>query len=123
MQIERMAGEMVQLADENRMAQGRPPLGEQVQEYMYAQLVASAGREPSPSQVERDRQLAHSLGEPEPRHETALESSLYAARNAPDRGVLLEHLTATVEAAYEREHVPARTVEPSRTEPSFDFSR
>jgi conjugative relaxase-like TrwC/TraI family protein len=123
MQIERMAGELVQLADENRVAQGRPPISEGVQEYMRVQLVSSAGRAPSPSQVERDRQLSHSLGEPEPRHETALESSLYAARNAPDRSVLLERLTTTVEAAFEREHAPARMFEHSRAEPDYGLSR
>jgi hypothetical protein len=119
-----MAMEVVRLADENRLAQGKPPVDGQVQEYMRANLVQSAERPPSPAQAERDRQIAQSLGHEDPRHESALQSSLYAARHATDRGESLERFTATAEAAHEREHAPAPTIEHgSQGRDDFSISR
>jgi len=46
-QVERMAAEVLRLADENRLAQGRPPVEPGVQEYMRAALVRAAERPPS----------------------------------------------------------------------------
>jgi conjugative relaxase-like TrwC/TraI family protein len=117
-QVERMAAEMLRLADENRLAQGRPPVDAQVQEYMRAALVRAAERPPSEAQAERDRQIAEALGRDDPRHENALESSLYAARHAPHRGELLDRFTAAAESAYAREQAPAI----EHAEPSHDFS-
>jgi len=98
-----MAAEVLRLADENRVAQGRPPVDAHVQGYMRAALVKAAERPPSEAQAGRDRQIAETLGRDDPRHENALESSLYAARNAPDRGELLDKFTAAAESAYARE--------------------
>ena len=117
-----MAAEVLRLADENRLAQGRPPVDAQVQEYMRAALVKAAERPPSEAQAGRDRQIAEALGREDPRHENALESSLYAARNAPDRGELLDHFTAAAEAAYAREQAPVMEhVQPSHDD--FSISR
>lgn len=117
-QVERMAAEVLRLADENRLTQGRPPVDAQVQEYMRAALVRAAERPPSEAQAERDRQIAQALGRDDPRHENALESSLYAALHAPDRGELLDRFTAAAESAYAREQAPAI----EHAEPSYDFS-
>jgi hypothetical protein len=117
-QVERMASEVLRLADENRLAQGRPPVDAKVQEYMRAALVRAAERPPSEAQAERDRQIAEALGRDDPRHDNALGSSLYAARNAPDRGELLDRFTAAAESAYARDQVPAI----EHAEPSHDFS-
>lgn len=123
-QIERMAMEVVRLADENRLAQGMPSVDGQVQEYMRANLVQYAEHTPSPAQAERDRQIAQSLGEEDPHHENALQSSLYAARHATGRGALLERFTATAEAAYEREYAPAPAIEHgSQGRDDFSISR
>ena len=118
-----MAEEFVRLANENRASVTGQVIDEQVQDFMRACLVNSAEHPPTPAQVERDRRLAASLGHDEPRYASALESSLYAARHAPERSQLLESFTAAVEAAYEREHAPARTVEYSHEEHDFGFSR
>lgn len=124
MQVERMALELVQLANANRLAQGSPPLAGQLQAYMYAQLTNLAEHPPTPAQVMRDQQLAQARGEAEPQHESALlASSLYAARYAPARSELLEQFTVATETAYERDQAPVRTVEYSRTEPDYSFSR
>ncbi len=121
-QVERMAAEVLRLADENRLAQGRPPVDAQVQEYMRAALVRAAERPPSEAQAGRDRQIAEALGRDDPRHENALESSLYAARNAPDRGELLDRFTAAAESAYAREQAPViEHVQPSHDD--FSISR
>lgn len=117
-QVERMAAEVLRLADENRLAQGRPPIDAGAQEYMRAALVRAAERPPSEEQVGRDRRIAEALGRDDPRHENALESSLYAARNAPDRGELLDRFTAAAESAYAREQTPVI----EHAEPSHDFS-
>jgi hypothetical protein len=117
-QVERMAAEVLRLADENRLAQGRPPIDAGVQEYMRASLVRAAERPPSEAQAERDRQIAEALGREDPRHENALESSLYAARNAQDRGELLDRFTAAAESAYAREQAPAI----EQAEPSHELS-
>ncbi len=117
-----MAAEVLRLADENRLAQGRPPVDVHVQEYMRAALVRAAERPPSEAQAERDRQIAQTLGQEEPHHENALESSLYAALNAPNRGELLDRFTAAAESAYAREQEPViEHVQPSRDD--FSISR
>jgi len=117
-----MAAEVLRLADENRLAQGRPPVEAQVQEYMRAALARAAERPPSEAQAERDRQIAEALGRDDPRHGNALESSLYAARNAPNRGELLDRFTAAAESAYAREQAPAiEQVQPSHED--FSISR
>lgn len=105
-QVERMAAEVLRLADENRLTQGRPPVDAHVQEYMRAALVRAAERPPSEAQAERDRRIAEALGRDDPRHENALESSLYAALNAPNRDELLDKFTSAAESAYEREQAP-----------------
>lgn len=117
-QVERMAAEVLRLADENRLAQRMPPVDAHVQEYMRAALVKAAERPLSEAQADRDRRIAEALGRDDPRHENALESSLYAALNAPDRSELLDRFTAAAESAYAREHVPAI----EHAEPSHDFS-
>jgi conjugative relaxase-like TrwC/TraI family protein len=117
-QVERMATEVLRLADESRLAQGRPPVDAHVQEYMRAALVRAAEHPPSEAQAERDRQIAEALGRGDPRHENALESSLYAALHAPDRGDLLDRFTAAAATAYAREQSPAI----EHAEPSHDFS-
>lgn len=122
--VERMATEVLRLADENRLAQGRPPVEPGVQEYMRAALIRAAEHPPSEAQAERDRQIAQSLGEEDPRHENTLQTSLYAARHATDRGALLERFTATAEAAYEREYAPAPAIEHgSQGRDDFSMSR
>lgn len=113
-----MATEVLRLADESRLAQGRPPVDAHVQEYMRAALVRAAEHPPSEAQAERDRQIAEALGRGDPRHENALESSLYAALHAPDRGDLLDRFTAAAATAYAREQSPAI----EHAEPSHDFS-
>jgi conjugative relaxase-like TrwC/TraI family protein len=121
-QVERVAMEVLRLADENRLAQGRPPIDAHVQEYMRAALVRAAERPPSEAQAERDRRIAGALGRDDPRHENALESSLYAALNAPNRGELLDRFTAAAESAYTREQTPViEQVQPSRDD--FSISR
>jgi conjugative relaxase-like TrwC/TraI family protein len=106
-QVDRIAAEVLRLADENRLAQGMPPVNTHVREYMRAALVRAAERPPSEEQAERDRQIAEALGRDDPRHENALESSLYAALNAPNRGELLDRFTGAAESAYAREQAPA----------------
>lgn len=121
-QVEQMAAEVLRLADENRLTQGMPPVEAQMQEYMRAALVRAAERPPSEAQAERNRQIAEALGRDDPHHENALESSLYAALNAPNRGELLDRFTAAAESAYEREQAPAiEHVQPSHDD--FSISR
>jgi DNA-binding SARP family transcriptional activator len=117
-QVERMAAEVLRLADENRLAQWRPPIDTGVQEYMRAALVRAAERPPSEAQAERDRQIAEALGREDPRHESALESSLYAALNSPNRDELLDRFTSTAESSYAREQAPVI----EQAEPSHDLS-
>lgn len=117
-QVERTAAEVLRLADENRLALGRPPVEPGVREYMRAALIRAAERPPSEVEAGCDRQLAGALGRDDPRYENALESSLYAALNAPGRSELLERFTAEAESAYARERVPAI----EHAGPSHDFS-
>lgn len=117
-QVERTVAEVLRLADENRLAQGRLPIDAGVQEYMRAALVRAAERPPSEAQAGRDRQIAEALGQEAPRHENALESTLYAALHAPDRGELLDRFTDAAESAYARDQTPAI----EHAEPSHNIS-
>lgn len=123
-QVERMALELVQFAIANRLAQGQPPIDEQVQEYMRARLMDLAEHPPAPTQAERDRQIAQALGHEEPRHENALQSALYAARHAPNRDELLERFTGQSEAALlEQQQPQARTPDHATELHSWQQSR
>ncbi|MCP9496518.1 MAG: relaxase domain-containing protein [Pyrinomonadaceae bacterium MAG19_C2-C3] len=122
-QIERMADEFVRIANENRMTQGRAEMSEQVQDAMHEVLMNAAERPPSPAQVERDGQIAQQHNHEEPQHKNALESSLYAARYAANRHKLVEQFTANIEAAYEPQREPERTIEHQRERDDFTLSR
>jgi hypothetical protein len=106
-QVERTVAEVLRLADENRQAQGMPPVDAGVREYMRAALTRAAERPPSEAEAGRDRLIAEALGRSAPRHGNALESTLYAALHAPNRGGLLDKFTAGAEAAYARDQAPA----------------
>ncbi len=118
-----MADEFVRIANENRVAQGRAEIGERVQDVMCETLTKAAERAPSAVQVERDRQIAQQHKHEEPRHENALQSSLYAARYAANRRELVEQFTAKIETAYERQREPERTVEHTHERDAFTLSR
>jgi hypothetical protein len=66
-EIMRMASEIVRLANENRIKATGREISKSVQAFMYDNLLKSAERPPSEWQAERDRQVAQSRNEPEPR--------------------------------------------------------
>lgn len=113
-QVERTVEEVLRLADENRQAQGGPPIDAGAREYMRAALTRAAERPPSEAQAGRDRRVAQAIGHSDPRHENSLESVLYVARHAPDRVEMLDRFTAAAESAYARDR--AQSVE--HTQPS-----
>jgi conjugative relaxase-like TrwC/TraI family protein len=117
-EYERMAGDLVRLANENRIAATEQEISQPVQDFMHDNLLKSAERPPSEQQMERDRQIAQAAGHTEPHHENALQSSLYAAQNAPNRSDLLNNFTAQTEAAFTKQQQTI-TREP---EPSIGFS-
>jgi conjugative relaxase-like TrwC/TraI family protein len=117
-QVERTVAEVLRLADGNRAAQGRLPIDAGAREYMRAALTSAAERPPSEAQAGRDRQIAEALGQEAPRHENALESTLYGARHAPNRGELLDRFTDAAESAYARDQTPAI----EHAEPSHNIS-
>jgi hypothetical protein len=117
-EYERMAVDFVRLANENRIAMTGREISQPVQDFMHDNLLKAAEHPPLEHQIERASQIAQSLGHPEPQHENALESSLYAAQYAPNRSELLNDFTARTETAFAREQPLALTHEP---EQSSDF--
>lgn len=122
-EIERMAVDFVRLANENRIATTGQGISQPVQDFMHDNLLKAAEHPPLEQQIERASQIAQPLGHPEPHHENALESSLYAAEFAPNCSELLNDFTTRTETAFAREQQPTLTHEPEQSTDSYPWQQ
>ncbi len=114
-----MSAELVRLANENHRAITGQDIAAPVQSYMQQTIMQQANMPPTPKQLEglEATSKALELDEP-PQMNTALQSSLWRAHNAPDRSELMEQLTQIATTFYAQRQ-QARTIE--LPEPSRDI--
>lgn len=119
-EYERMAGDLVRLANEFRIAATGQEISQPVQDFMHDNLLMSAQQPPTEQQSERVLQISQQLGHAETQHETALESSLYLAQFAPNRSSLLNAITTKIETTFAQQQ--PQSLIPEEPEQSEDFS-
>jgi conjugative relaxase-like TrwC/TraI family protein len=118
-----MAAELVQLANDNRVALTGQEIAPPVQKIMQTGLMNTAERPPSPQQLQSIAKDCETLQLSEvPEMSSMLQASLWKAYNAPNRIELLEATVGKAEALLASQQSPAQAASQSFDEgPSFGY--